>query len=98
MRFDGPYKLLKNLDEFDSEIDTIAPEYSEHEIVALWHVCPCGCNAHRRIPVNGHKQENGAGWNYNINENNQVTITPSILDRGTCKAHYFITKGKVQWC
>jgi hypothetical protein len=38
------------------------------------------------------------GWNYSVDTDGRLTISPSILDRGTCQAHYFIQGGFVKWC
>lgn len=44
-------------------------------------------------------------WNVTVNENKEVTISPSIghpkLSEGLpngCGAHYIVTNGNIQWC
>ncbi len=100
-RFNGPYIVVDSFDDWNCELGKAALERNEAgEVVAVWHVCPCGCDGNRRLPVNGHKMENGAAWGYSIDSQKRLTMTPSILDldKERCGSHYFIREGIVQWC
>jgi len=50
------------------------------------HLCLCGCNHEVYLPI-----KNGE-WMLN-NDNNKLTVSPSILQRLECKSHYIITNG-----
>lgn len=98
-KFNGPYIVQDGFDGWDCEQNVAVLERDDSDqVVAVWHVCPCGCKGNRRLPVNGHKQENGAGWSYSVDERGYLTMNPSLQDYGTCNSHYFIREGMVQWC
>lgn len=57
----------------------------------LLFMCPCGCGAFVRLPVN---HSNGWNWNGNLEK---PTLTPSIL-QVNCKWHGFLTDGVFVEC
>jgi hypothetical protein len=87
-------KTLKQVPLELVEVEFI-PETSQMEFGKLYyskeykttnHLCPCGCGQITPIPVKEGE------WNLTIN-NGKVTISPSILHRMGCQAHYIITNG-----
>lgn len=65
--------------------------------------CPCGCGKEIWLPcyTDTERRERCEGspvWRLEVHADKTVTLTPSILDRGTCGSHYFIQAGKVVWC
>lgn len=104
-RFNGPYTLTL-FDDWNCEQDKITFEYENGAIhgsgdpafvVAVWFVCPCGCKDNTRLPVNGHKNDIGAGWSLSVDDQKRVTLSPSIHAKNSCGAHYFIRSGMVEW-
>ena len=62
------------------EPDTL---YYSQEYKTSRHICPCGCQQQIPLPIRDGE------WSLEIDENENFTISPSILNR-ECKAHYFI--------
>lgn len=89
-RFNGPYIVIGDIDQWHCERNFAALEKEQDQVIATWHICPCGCRIPRRLPVNR--------WSYNIDGDGRLTLNPSILDTMTCKAHYFIKNGMVEFC
>jgi hypothetical protein len=58
----------------------------EYEVAR--HLCPCGCGEGVVTPL-------GAGQWTLTEDGDKPTLSPSISNAQTCKAHYFITAGKV---
>lgn len=83
--------------EYRTQFGEFIPEKTEMEpgvvYVALAyattnHLCACGCGCETVVPLNG------TGWSF-IEDGDGPTIRPSILNQ-SCRAHYYITKGKVE--
>ena len=58
------------------------------------HLCACGCGIESVTPLTND------GWVLSKHEDNTVTLRPSIGNfngERPYHAHYFITKGKVEW-
>ena len=77
------YVLRENKDDPNSKVISVAFQ------------CPCGCGAGNYLPVD--PEYKFTRWDYSFNDG-KVTISPSILDKGYCKAHYFIRDNRVDWC
>ena len=62
--------------------------------------CPCGCGKEVWLPCNtpAFNRHSSPSWGLTVNPDGTVTLTPSILDRGPCQSHYFITNSRVSWC
>lgn len=63
--------------------------------------CPCGCGKEVFLtcttPSNPRNRD--PQWELKLTgPSNLVTLHPSIRDRGSCKSHYHIKEGKVEWC
>lgn len=58
------------------------------------HKCMCGCGEKVVTPL-GHDL---GGWAWEFDGTN-VSLHPSVGNfQQPCKTHYFLKKGKVQWC
>jgi hypothetical protein len=89
-----PYELII-LSEGEYIPNEIEPNkfYYSKELGASSHLCPCGCNTERFIPIKAEGNSitmNLESWNIEIKDN-KFSITPSILHRQGCKSHYIIT-------
>jgi hypothetical protein len=55
------------------------------------HICPCGCDSEVVTKLSPAR--------YQVSYDGEVSIYPSIASTGLpCNSHYFITRGKVEWC
>lgn len=63
------------------------------------YLCPCGCKQQVFLPCRqeGSPRRQTPEWELSV-VNDKVVISPSILEKGGCKSHYFIKNGEVQWC
>ncbi len=76
-KFSGPYMVLDNFDGWNCEQNlAVLEKDGAGAVLAVWHVCPCGCRGNRRLPVNGHKTEEGAGWAYSVDNEKRLTMHP----------------------
>ena len=64
---------------------------------AALFLCPCGCGKEISIRVVRGKHDGHPCWTYEIHEDGTLTLSPSILQRFDCKAHFFIRRGRVVW-
>lgn len=79
-------------DDFEKEIIYIIGEQNYEWAVAF--TCPCGCT--EIIQLNLLKDVRPC-WTVDISRAGYITINPSVHRRIGCKAHFFITNGKVSW-
>lgn len=56
--------------------------------------CPCGCESTINLNL---LEESFPCWNFNIESNYLITLSPSIRRIKGCKSHFFIQKGCVIW-
>jgi Family of unknown function (DUF6527) len=54
--------------------------------------CP-RCGDHIQLPLAG----NGR-WTIEVDFFRRPTLAPSIWEQTTCAAHFFVRKGKLEWC
>lgn len=69
--------------------------YISNEFELAIHLCACGCGIETVTPFN--KGE----WSLSKNENNEVSLRPSIGNFNGEKpyhAHYWIKDSKIKWC
>ena len=60
---------------------------------AALFLCPCGCGGEVSLPLtNGHP-----AWKFN-GDLAAPTFSPSVLWTCGCKSHFFIRRGRVEWC
>jgi hypothetical protein len=54
--------------------------------------CP-KCGDHVQLPLAGSDK-----WTVQVDLFRRPTLAPSIWERGSCSAHFFVRKGRVDWC
>ena len=54
--------------------------------------CP-KCGDHIQLPLAGSDR-----WSVDIDLFRRPTLAPSIWEGGSCGAHFFVRKGKLDWC
>jgi Family of unknown function (DUF6527) len=54
--------------------------------------CP-KCGDHIQLPMAG-----GERWFVKVDILRRPTLSPSIWERQTCGAHFFINRGRLLWC
>ena len=64
--------------------------YISDKYKVITHKCPCGCERNVSIFIDN-------GWNYSINEKDQITIDPSIATGLECGSHYWVKNSKILW-
>lgn len=62
--------------------------YLRQDLGFCIYKCPCKCKREIVLPLN---RKNGWAANF---ENEELTLSPSILMSDSCKSHYFIKKIK----
>lgn len=63
--------------------------YISEEFSCSKHLCFCGCGVECFLPIGEGENE----WTFTEN-NDKLTITPSIKQRFACKSHYIVTDSK----
>ena len=58
-------------------------------------LCPCGCDEVIRLCL---QEDVTPSWRLKFNSNDLVSLSPSIWRTCGCKSHFFLTRGKVEWC
>lgn len=80
---------LVQIERFPAEIEPGILYWSK-EFKICAHRCACGCGDVIQLPVDE--------LNYQITDGSRgVTLRPSIGNWHVCNAHYYITKGEVEW-
>lgn len=77
------------------EPDTI---YLVGEGQYLWFVvllCPCGCRA--PIQLNMLPQARPC-WRVEVHTDGTVSLFPSVWRRQGCKSHFWVRRGRIEWC
>lgn len=57
--------------------------------------CPGGCGERIDLSLNPHKRPH---WKVTVDWWRRPTIAPSVHQLNTCGCHFWIRKGKVDWC
>ena len=75
-------------DEIALVVDGAAPK---------WVVlnCPCGCQEQIRASL---MRSHYPHWELQIEGDESVTLHPSLWRASGCGSHFFLRRGKVQWC
>ena len=55
-------------------------------------VCP-RCGDHIELPLAGRGK-----WAVRVDGLRRPTFTPSIWERASCRAHFFVRRGEIHWC
>lgn len=58
-------------------------------------LCPCGCGHAYKLPLQSF--DTRPRWAFSA-EGIVPTLSPSIVHLSGCKAHFFLTDGKIIWC
>ncbi|WP_229502990.1 DUF6527 family protein [Pseudoduganella guangdongensis] len=57
--------------------------------------CPCGCGDTIELLL---VAEAKPRWDITIDRQYRPSIVPSVWRSSGCKAHFWISKGRVHWC
>lgn len=57
--------------------------------------CPCGCGARMQLSLNPTRRPR---WSVSADWLRRPTVAPSVHQRDGCRAHFWIRKGRVEWC
>ncbi|MGE0288414.1 MAG: DUF6527 family protein [Bradyrhizobium sp.] len=58
-------------------------------------MCPCGCG--EVIELNLLQQARPC-WNAQEHQNGTVSVTPSVWRRKGCRSHFWLRRGRIDWC
>ena len=58
-------------------------------------LCPCGCG--ERIDLNLLKQVRPC-WTLEEHPDGTISLMPSVWRQKGCKSHFFVRRGKIDWC
>jgi len=58
-------------------------------------ICPCGCGD--VIELNLLKQARPC-WSVQEHQDGSVSLEPSVWRRKGCKSHFFVRRGRIDWC
>jgi len=72
---------------------TLARDDGEDWSVAF--KCPCGCEKRIELML---IEEVKPNWALSIDEKNRPTLIPSVWLQTGCKSHFWVRKGKINWC
>ncbi|MBK3405300.1 hypothetical protein H0176_16910 [Methylorubrum populi] len=84
----------------DEEPDTLAPctVYVVGEDGHRWFAafdCPCGCGETIKLSlIPGDRP----GWRLRDHWDGTASLAPSVWRKVGCKSHFWLRKGKVEWC
>lgn len=64
----------------------------------LWFVavqCPCDCGAilHMNLLPDTHPR-----WRLTLHDDKTVTLHPSVWRTKDCGSHFFVRRGRIEWC
>lgn len=86
-----PIELIEILEgEFIPNKLEFGKLYYSKEYEVANHLCLCGCGVKAPIPIKEGE------WSIS-NENNKLTIKPSLQQLFECRSHYIITNGKANF-
>jgi hypothetical protein len=58
-------------------------------------LCPCGCGEAIRLNL---LQQVRPNWTVQITDGSLVTLAPSVWRKVGCESHFFIRRGRIEWC
>lgn len=58
-------------------------------------MCPCGCGELLQISLH---PEGRPRWLLTLHAGGTVSLTPSVWRRTGCRSHFFLRRGRVEWC
>ena len=57
--------------------------------------CPGGCGRVIKLRLNTRRRPS---WSARNDLLNRTTFTPSVRQRNACRCHFWVRRGKVEWC
>ena len=57
--------------------------------------CPCGCEETLYMNLDNKARPR---WDVEIHDDKSVTLYPSVNRTIGCRSHFYLRKGKIQWC
>ena len=57
--------------------------------------CPCGCGDTIELLV---IKEAKPRWDIAVNAKGQPTLSPSVWRKTGCRSHFWLRRGRVEWC
>lgn len=64
----------------------------------IWQVvmiCPCGCKETLHMTT---LNDDWPSWKIERHSDGTTTLSPSIWRKIGCRSHFFVRRGKIQWC
>ena len=58
-------------------------------------ICPCGCKATIMLSLSKTKHP---AWAVSFDILQRPTVTPSIWQTSGCYSHFWVKRGKIEWC
>lgn len=83
----------KGVGDLDEEVLLVVGDPT-HEKWACFH-CPGGCGEKIRLNLSASRRPR---WRVFVDWLGRPTVSPSIWQQNQCGCHFFIRRGKVQWC
>lgn len=65
--------------------------------LAKWAVtpCPCGCGTTLQLSLSRSRRPR---WSVRSDWLGRPSVTPSVRQPDGCRAHFWITDGRIEWC
>ncbi len=57
--------------------------------------CPCGCDSKLLLNI---MDDVHPYWRWTVDKDQLITLSPSVNRLTGCKSHFFLVKGRVDWC
>lgn len=58
-------------------------------------ICPCGCRELLQMSLH---PEGRPRWRLTLHAGGTVSLKPSVWRRTGCRSHFFLRRGRVEWC
>ena len=77
-----------------NERDFIEVVYRNQSYWAIFK-CPCGCKKVISLPL---QKKHNPHWELKCSIEGKPTLYPSVWQNKGCLSHFWIVKGKIEWC
>lgn len=57
--------------------------------------CPCGCKATIQLNL---LPDTRPCWTLSTQKDGRVSLSPSVWRKIGCRSHFFVRRGRVEWC
>jgi hypothetical protein len=94
--WDRPYRsiMVEELpDRLRAKTLYIAGENGHLWFVAM--ICPCGCGEVLQMSL---LQDARPRWTVSTDSKGVPSLSPSVWRQVGCKSHFFLIRGRIQWC